>query len=379
LDVFVTIALSPGVNPAEVDLSHVLVMLEFTLDRPLPASGEVVPVLSLPARVQLPRSGGSTAAAVGAGIQSEEGGAYDRVAHLCEEVHATCVRQINVSLSAGTDLAAATGEPTAGTFPVYALESPGYLGIAGKVWDSMYVLLQYLSQHTNSMVRGKRVVELGCGTGLAGESHDAFALFAKDIEKFEMVLPHVILGISLCTMEPRSVILTDMPEVVSLISANVLMNSVLVPDPHIRAVLRDRYRAAAYAWGERLVMSPAQDASGPRDAAVPSHPYFDLILASDVVYYPEGYAPLITTLCDLLTARDPEAADASTETCCGDGPVCILAHRHRHPEDKNFFDALNAAPQLQVRKLDFQADHAGQAGSVQALNDVLLFEIKRRL
>jgi hypothetical protein len=58
--------------------------------------------------------------------------------------------------------------------------------------------------------------------------------------------------------------------------------------------------------------------------------------------------------------------------------VCILAHRHRHPEDKNFFDALYAAPQLQVRKLDFQADHTGQAGSVQALNDVLLFEIKRR-
>jgi hypothetical protein len=179
-------------------------------------------------------------------------------------------------------------------------------------------------------------------------------------------------------MEPRSVVLTDMPEVVSLISANVLMNSVLVPDPHIRSVLRDRYCAAAYAWGEILIMPQAKKGADPGNAAVSSHPYFDLILASDVVYYPEGYAPLITTLCDLLTAQDPEVVDISAEACGGDGPLCILAHRHRHPEDKNFFNALYAAPQLQVRKLEFQADHAGQAGSVQALNDVMLFEIKRR-
>jgi hypothetical protein len=56
----------------------------------------------------------------------------------------------------------------------YALESPGFLGIAGKVWDSMYVLLQYLSQHQEALITGKRIIELGCGTGLAGAQYFSF-------------------------------------------------------------------------------------------------------------------------------------------------------------------------------------------------------------
>ena len=202
------------------------------------------------------------------------------------------------------------------------------------------------------------------------------------------------IGISLCALEPLNVTLTDMVEVVPLISANVLLNSLLVQDPYIQAVLRERYRAEEYTWGEvlggRSTSTTAcingidtKEANSDISSSSYNHPYFDVILASDVVYYPEGYAPLIATLCDLLCATDPAATatgsvSSGAEPSCVASPVCILAHRHRHPEDKKFFDALYAAPQLQVKRLEFQAEHQGEASSVTALNDVILFEITRR-
>lgn len=178
-------------------------MLRFSLDRALPSCGEVLPVLSLPARVRSTTSTSRTGTGTGMSttvLRSVEGNTnntiYEEVQRLCIDVHATCVREIVVSLPGGhnvhhpttthttevvhatteSDIAAVTTaspipnplSSTMSSFNVYALESPGYLGIAGKVWDSMYVLLQYLSQHTARLVRGKRIVELGCGTGLAG-------------------------------------------------------------------------------------------------------------------------------------------------------------------------------------------------------------------
>jgi hypothetical protein len=129
-------------------------------------------------------------------------------------------------------------------------------------------------------------------------------------------------------------------------------------------------------------------------------PYFDVILASDVVYYPEGYAPLLATLKDLLLAEAPcvsttragpgASAGGNTEfTHCQRGPVCILAHRHRHPEDQNFFNALYAIPELFVEKLDFQMTHHTRSGpskveenegssATSALKDVILFKICRK-
>jgi hypothetical protein len=52
---------------------------------------------------------------------------------------------------------------------VFALESPGLLGIGGKVWDSTYVLLEYLGARKDTYITGKKIVELGCGTGLTGK------------------------------------------------------------------------------------------------------------------------------------------------------------------------------------------------------------------
>ena len=194
-------------------------MLHFSLDRPLPSSGEVLPILSLPAKLQLHSRVASIETAEQSVVHStlfcdregsssssgiDRSGAYEKVVQLCRGVHATCVRQIplthtapnsteasahanltSTSNTSSTPISAhqphASAEhtvtstphstvPTTQGFSAYALESPGYLGIAGKVWDSMYVLLQYLALHQAEFVRGKRIVELGCGTGLAGET-----------------------------------------------------------------------------------------------------------------------------------------------------------------------------------------------------------------
>lgn len=52
---------------------------------------------------------------------------------------------------------------------VLVFESPGFLGIAGKVWDSSYILTQYFnSNRGRPLITGKRVLELGSGTGVSG-------------------------------------------------------------------------------------------------------------------------------------------------------------------------------------------------------------------
>ena len=75
---------------------------------------------------------------------------------------------------------------------VYVYECPGYLGIGGKVWDSTFILLKFLSAPENKhFIDNKDVLELGSGTGIA--------------------------GIGLGSLNPKSVTLTDLPEVVPLL------------------------------------------------------------------------------------------------------------------------------------------------------------------
>ena len=130
---------------------------------------------------------------------------------------------------------------------------------------------------------------------------------------------------------------------------------------------------------------------------------FDTVLASDVVYYPEGYRPLLDSLLQLLTPRPPSSCRQQLTSTLGEGavlaacgsascgsadgggggsgttaardvaascssadravdsysdadlvyPICILAHRHRHPEDHLFFDMVAHTPNLVVEKIDF--------------------------
>ena len=118
----------------------------------MPSNHDVSAVLSLPFSLFI--EDGSTAVAA-----SEHKGVAMLLQQACDQCHAACIRRIDVAVGGYTR-------------PAYALESPGFFGIAGKVWDSMYVLLRFLSVPENRMlyVAHKRIIELGSGTGLAGES-----------------------------------------------------------------------------------------------------------------------------------------------------------------------------------------------------------------
>lgn len=136
-----------------VELSDLLFLLEFRLNKRLPSNHDVSAVLSLPFSVS--KEDGSIAVTAA----SKQKGVALQLQQACDQCHAACIRRVDVDVGGYTR-------------PAYALESPGFFGIAGKVWDSMYVLLRFLSVPENHLlyVAHKRIIELGSGTGLAGES-----------------------------------------------------------------------------------------------------------------------------------------------------------------------------------------------------------------
>lgn len=110
-------------------------MFRFELAVALPSGAEVQPLLSLPIA-----------------LQQASHSQYAMPSH----VNFNCVREVKVHTSE-TDIS-----------NVYVFESSGFLGIGGKVWDSSYVLLDYLTGVRNELVTGSVVVELGSGTGITG-------------------------------------------------------------------------------------------------------------------------------------------------------------------------------------------------------------------
>ncbi|DBA05356.1 TPA: hypothetical protein N0F65_007518 [Lagenidium giganteum] len=195
-------------------------------------------------------------------------------------------------------------------------ESPGSLGIGGKLWDSSLILTQYLSLHPDLMV-DKTVVELGSGLGLVGIC---------------------------CAMLGARVTLTDIEEVVPLLRYNISLN---YPGP-----VSDNAgpRAVSHLWGSAT-------------HGLRTRP--DLIVLSDVVYDPEGYQPLVTSL----------RALAGSET------LILMAHRSRNPMEHQFFQLLDTAfTAVQVDWASLFESHGSSTGVQHdsVLRDVKIFRITLR-
>ncbi|POM70174.1 Hypothetical protein PHPALM_13431, partial [Phytophthora palmivora] len=211
-------------------------------------------------------------------------------------------------------------------------ESPGNLGIGGKLWDSCLVLTRYLAARREVLV-GKRVVELGSGLGLVG-------IF--------------------CAMLGARVTLTDMKEVIPLLEYNIRLNfsEETTADNTLQSSVKGGAVALPVArehlWGE-----PPHD--------LPVQP--DVLVLSDVVYDPEGYAPLVSSL---------EALAASPET------LVLMAHRSRNPMEHQFFELLSqtfSCEQIDWLSTEKSAPKLSVAGgppsAEQALQDVKFFVIRR--
>eukprot|EP00644_Phytophthora_capsici_P012014 jgi/Phyca11/533289/estExt2_fgenesh1_pg.C_PHYCAscaffold_120077 len=112
--------------------------------------------------------------------------------------------------------------------------------------------------------------------------------------------------------------------------------------------------ARAHLWGE-----PPHD--------LPSQP--DMLVLSDVVYDPEGYAPLVSSLKMLATSPDT---------------LVLMAHRSRNPMEHQFFELLSqyfSCEQIDWLSTEKSAPKASPAGgppsAEQALQDVKIFVIRR--
>lgn len=144
LQAFVSFSLrSSGMD---VDKPIIVLMQFFVVEHQLSCglSNSIMEVLSLPIFIQ-PLSLASYEGNEGNGMQ---------LRNLCEVVQASCIRRLDI--------------PGREKNSVYALESPGLLGIGGKIWDSSFVLIRYLAHHRNELITAKNVLELGSGTGVTG-------------------------------------------------------------------------------------------------------------------------------------------------------------------------------------------------------------------
>ncbi|KAG9491611.1 hypothetical protein GDO78_000235 [Eleutherodactylus coqui] len=124
------------------------------------------------------------------------------------------------------------------------------LGVAAPVWEAALYLCTYFEEQKLNF-KGKKVIELGAGTGIVG------------------ILVSLLGG---------HVTMTDLPHALPQIRKNVSVNVPLDPIP----------RVCALSWGIDQVHFP-QD--------------YDFVLGADIVYLKETYELLIQTLLHLCGPR----------------------------------------------------------------------------
>ncbi|XP_078089649.1 EEF1A lysine methyltransferase 3-like isoform X2 [Mustelus asterias] len=128
----------------------------------------------------------------------------------------------------------------------------GNLGFSASIWESALVLCQYFEQEKINF-SGRKVIELGSGTGIVG-------------------ILAVLLG--------GDVTMTDKENVLSQIEHNVSTN--------IPSTFRHRSKVCALSWGKDHTNFPTD---------------YDFILGSDIVYTSLTYPLLLKTLLHL--SKDP--------------------------------------------------------------------------
>ncbi|XP_037303801.2 EEF1A lysine methyltransferase 3-like [Pungitius pungitius] len=126
----------------------------------------------------------------------------------------------------------------------------GNLGVAAAVWEAALHLCSYLEERSVE-VRGRRVIELGAGTGVVG-----------------------ILAARLGAV----VTLTDLPLTLPQLEANVSANT---PSSGWPATLPT---VLPLSWGQDHMNFPSD---------------WDLVLCADIIYLPETYPLLVRTLAHL--------------------------------------------------------------------------------
>lgn len=146
-------------------------------------------------------------------------------------------------------------------------------------WDGAVVLAKYLEKNVQDVVVGKRILEVGSGTGVA--------------------------GIAAAFLSPKHVLLSDLPYALHQLNLNV---------------------AASCHMEEEKTLVEVAELDWSRKETYPTATQFDVVIGADVVWLEELVVPLVTALSHLCT---PEHT------------VLILSHQTRTLRaDKLLFDEL---------------------------------------
>merc|ERR1712070_179097 len=156
------------------------------------------------------------------------------------------------------------------------------IGFGANVYNSSFVLAEYVCRHHAETIKGARVVELGCGTGLVSIACGAFG--------------------------SQEVIATDGDTaLLELTAHNISLNGV-----------ESCVRTHTVMWGD-------QEAHAAMD------PPMDVVLAADVAafVYQEAFELLV---CSLRALCHNPSEDRES--------LVLLAYERRHGDEKRFFEVL---------------------------------------
>ena len=181
-------------------------------------------------------------------------------------------------------------------------------GTGTMIWECGIVLAGYLMHSlTAEQLRGKRVLELGAGAGVAGLAASALGAHA---------------------------VLTDLEPVARLLRCNVGLNreALLAAGGSAEVVPLDWNDAAPHGTTATLPEGLAEGR-------------FDLVLGADLVFQPDGrQLPALVALLRRLLAPPNEEADGGHAPPAGVGAQLLLAHKSRHAElDEQLLRQLRGA------------------------------------
>ncbi|KAF9143287.1 hypothetical protein BGX30_000879 [Mortierella sp. GBA39] len=206
--------------------------------------------------------------------------------------------------------------------PIYGMQDISTFGIAGRIWDSSYTLDAYMRRPTDQYTFTPKCpipAKYFLPTRTATTSEPVSAATIKEEKKpiriLEIGAGTGYVGIALAKRldSDCTVILTDLEEVVPLLERNVNEQrlprrprpppptfasfaaaattiATAVPASETEPVVRE----PSCAWVE---VEPLEWGNTSHALAILDHPTpIDYIIASDLVYFPELYSPLIQTL-----------------------------------------------------------------------------------
>ncbi|CAM9168985.1 unnamed protein product [Choristocarpus tenellus] len=158
------------------------------------------------------------------------------------------------------------------------------VGIGGGLWSTGLLMTKHLCAYPSfydNLLAGRRVLELGSGTGLVGLTAAMFG-------------------------PPSEVVITDLASHIDICSHNLTANVDLIPD-------QCKVRVEEYDWGSDCSSSLSRFP-------------FDVVIGTDVAYYEHLHEPLIKAL---LATTGPE--------------TLILLGVTRMDTGPDFFEALDQA------------------------------------